>query len=160
MSLSESNIGYVTILNTIISYLQANKTTLNTNLSTNKTFTSNSQFILGDPITTPIMRGRYPFIWVGLSSKDEEYAGVGERKDVIMSALIYPAVTIRKNKADTLTELYYLTDNIEGLMRDNTDLNDAVLWTNTTTTDFFIEDKERTFVAYASIGVDLHIRLD
>jgi hypothetical protein len=157
-----TTIGYVTILNAIVSYLQSNKTTLNNNLTSGKTFTANTQFIIGDPITTPIMRGRYPFIWVGLSSKDEDFAGIGSsgNKDAIMTSIVYPAVTIRKDKADTLTELYNLSDNIEGLFRDNIDIDDAVLWANISSTDFFIEDKERTFVAYAAISIDLNIRVE
>jgi len=127
MTLVDPKIHYLTMRDAILALFQANKTALNVGL-TGGTFSAdhNEQIIAGDPISKQLPETLYPAIMVKLADKTETFQRAGnagrKRPDVMFK--IFGLTS--KLESDPDAEIATLTDNIEGLLRNDITIGGAV----------------------------------
>lgn len=158
MTLVNPKIGYKTIRDAIITYYRANLVALNVGLTAGKTFTSSTtQIIVGNPNRKPIMASVYPVIMVGINSKEEEWSQAvraGAKRPVI-SYSIYALVRVFNDDVASENEIMTLTDNIEGLLRNDPQLNSTMLWVSPSSTEFLVNADNKTYVGLSVINIDV-----
>lgn len=139
--------NYGTNLDAVINVLKnSNTTTSSPDLSGGLTTRIDSDNIFkADVETVGIKNYNFPQIFVRISNKTEDFAGLGNtglsnsRKS---AEVIYDVVGLYKKEGawskhdDLLTDVYKMADNIESVLRQNITLSNTALWCQPQTTDF------------------------
>jgi hypothetical protein len=147
-------VNYVaSVRDPLVALLQANYATLNTNLS-GTTFATPDQIIAGGfPGITPVMEGLYPVIMVKWSGKDEQPLQLGKagRKRLDLKFKLFPIVSIMMSDLDS--ELMKLCANIDGLLRQNIQFTDNILFSDIGTTDPMLLNMDGVYVHAAAMDL-------
>lgn len=149
VNLTNEKIGYKSLRESVITFLQDNVASLNTNMTDS---ISTSDIRKGHPLITPIYT--FPSILIKMGSKTEEFVRLGRagRKLPELTFEIFPMVQIMTGGQDDDDELLTLCDNIEGLFRDNISMDDTFIWTNPAEMDpYYLDNEESTYIAMARI---------
>jgi hypothetical protein len=155
MSLVNPYLAYGTVRDAIVALLKANKTILNTGLTTGSTFTSDNQIMAGNIFLTPTPNDLYPVIMVKVINKKEDWESLGAagRKRPIITFRIYGIIRIVGGTVDT--EIMTLTKNIEAVLRDNITISGAVIFSQPTFTDFGVgEFSKGVYVEVVAIDLE------
>lgn len=145
-------VGYQTVLDNIVTLLNnAKATTLSTNLTT-----AVQQVIKGDPNNIPVQANMYPTVFVYLTKKDEDWVTLGGAlKQTVLTFEIYALVLLTGTSDSSDQEVRYLSDNIENLLRANSDLQGTVDFCNPSECSFERAFKEGTYLSCAVITLEV-----
>lgn len=153
MALVNPKIPYVTIRNSLMTLFKNNKTALNVNLSAN-TFTADTQIKKGNPERRNTFVSEYPVIYVEFTDRSEEFLNIGAagRKRPVVTIRVWG--TVRDISEDYDDEILYLTENIEGLIRDNIQFDSNVLFADPVSSTWGVGVTEGTYVNGVAIDID------
>lgn len=99
-----------------------------------------------DPATTSIRQDSYPCVFIRISSKDEEYAGLGATGPTGNKKLatcvydiigLYHKDSVITAHSTVLNEVYKMAENIEGVFQQEFTLSNTALWCNSRRSEFF-----------------------
>lgn len=123
----------------------ANTTTATVDLSSGLT-TRVKNVYKNDPATTSIRQDSYPCVFVRISNKDEEFAGIGatgpnnnkKLATVVFDVIgLYHKDGVITEHSTVLNEVYKLAENIEGVFQQEMTLSNTALWCNPRRSEFF-----------------------
>lgn len=139
-------VGYRSLITKIKSVISAGAG-LNTNLSREV-----MQVVSGDPFIVPVPNNLYPTIFVDLVDKEEVWGSLGDKeKSVTLTLNVYCLVFLQATADNSDTEVQYLADNVEEIIRGNTNLDNTVDWATPTTCDFATGFKDGVHLSCAVI---------
>ena len=148
-------LDYRNILTTITDLLIANTTTLDDSMTTSPRLITR-----GDPNNIPIQVTSYPAIVVQLSSKDEDFSQIGQRKkDITLNFNIYGLIQLSTNSDASDREIQNFARNIETVLRTSSGvvLSNTVLYTNPRTTTFDAAFKDGIWLSAVTINLECKI---
>jgi len=161
MALTTPAIPYISIRDALLTLFRDNLATLNNNLSTTITDTTN-QIIKGDALIIPELLSRYPYIILNPVSKSEEFAGLGAggRKLATLTFRIYGICEKMTSSADDDDEAIRLCENIESVLRDNIAFHSSILFCQPMEAEFNTLDLgQDVYVSAVGINLDCRIRV-
>lgn len=135
MPLAQPNIPYRSIRDLILKNLRDSKASLNSGLSLGQFQRDIEQIKSGDYLPLVSKNALFPTILVKIMEKNEEWKNIGNagRKRPVIQFKIIGVVknVLTSNEADN--DIMQLTGNIEGIFRNNIQVDDTVLlWSQPT----------------------------
>ena len=146
---------YRDILVTITDLLAANTATLDDSVTT-----STRLITRGDPNNVPVQVTQYPAIFVQLSSKNEDFAQIGQRKkDITLNFNVYGLVQLSTNSDSSDREIQNFARNIETVLRtaNGVVLSNTVLYSNPKSASFDTAFKDGIWLS--SVLIDLECKI-
>lgn len=143
---------YVTKITTLVNLLKAhNTTTASPDLSSSLT-TRIQTITTAEPDATGQRHGFYPYVSVELISAEEEETQIGSftnRRKIKTATYniwgFYKKEGISKSQSQQLTDFYQMANNVEAVLKRESDLSGTALHVDVVSTDF-TERRENDFI--------------